>query len=107
MAIISNDTQDFTTKRTKSSECHKTSKEIKGLRYYFGFNLWLCNDCFPLVKDRMNRISMDEITFTGRILDGYNGNTASVVIVDIGTEFRIYHAHGYYTTPKSSHWRTA
>jgi len=52
MAIISNDTQDFTTKRTKCSECNKTSKETKGLRYYFGFNLWLCDDCFPIVKER-------------------------------------------------------
>ncbi len=50
------------------------------------------------------RTSQDVIIFHGQILDGYNGHTASVVIVDIGTEFRIYHAHGYYTTPITPSW---
>jgi len=52
MAILSNDTQDFATDRTKCSECHGTSKTVKGLRYYFGFELWLCDDCFGPVKER-------------------------------------------------------
>ena len=47
------------------------------------------------------RTDYDGILFHGQILDGYNGDTVSVVIVDIGTQFRIYHAHGYYTTPKT------
>lgn len=47
------------------------------------------------------RSSMNCIAFHGQIIDGYNDNTTSAVILDIGTEFRIYHKHGYYTTPKS------
>lgn len=54
-----------------------------------------------------SQVSMDVIKFTGKILDGYNGHTASVVIVDIGTELRIYHAHGYYTTSKTPSWLIA
>ena len=47
------------------------------------------------------RSNQDAIVFHGQILDGYNGDTASVVIVDVGSKFRIYHAHGYYTTSKT------
>ncbi len=52
------------------------------------------------------RTDLDGILFHGQILDGYNGHTASAVIVDVGVAFIIYHAHGYYTAYKSSHWRT-
>ncbi len=54
-----------------------------------------------------HRTSQDVIIYHGLILDGYNGHTASVVIVDIGVSFRVYHAHGYYTTPKRTVWTTA
>jgi hypothetical protein len=61
-----------------------------------------CN--FPVTKcdDYVtDQASMDVIKFTGQILDGYNGHTVSVVIVDLGTELRVYHAHGHYTAPKT------
>lgn len=64
-----------------------------------GFKSMLFNYERTIIMD--DRSDQSVIVFHGQVLDGYNGDIASVVIVDVGPAFRLYHAHGYYTLSKT------
>ena len=53
MGITSNDTRDFATAKTVCCNCFKTKEQTKGLRFYFGFNVFVCDDCYLIVKNRV------------------------------------------------------
>jgi hypothetical protein len=55
MAIETNDTRDFVTEKTVCCECKQNKDSAKGLRYYFGFDKFVCDDCFIIVRDGMKK----------------------------------------------------